>query len=95
MTIPAMPAIVRAAAPAASQQTIKETIVRLLELPAGAPPPSDDTPLADLARDSFALVQLAFRLQEELPVILEQSDLAAARTLGQLVKVIARRVTGA
>ena len=69
---------------------IKRTIVRLLGA-GGNPLPADDTPLTALAPDSFALVEMAFRLQEELPVNLAQSDLGSTATLGELARLIATR----
>jgi acyl carrier protein len=81
--------------PRASDRSVlsaKRTIVRLLaEGRAEGPLPADDTPLAALVVDSFALVEMAFRLQNELPVSLSQSDLATTRTLGDLATLIAER----
>jgi acyl carrier protein len=81
--------------PRASDRAVlaaKRTIVRLLsEGRDEGPLPADDTPLAALVVDSFALVEMAFRLQNELPVSLSQSDLTTTRTLGDLATLIVER----
>jgi acyl carrier protein len=81
--------------PRATEKSVrdaKRTIVRLLgDGRAEGPLPADDTPLSALVADSFALVEMAFRLQNELPVSLSQSDLATTRTLGDLATLIVER----
>jgi acyl carrier protein len=91
------PVLVRVpAAGAINEPLVRQTILGLLELPPqpDGSPVSDDTLLSDLARDSFALLELCFRLQEELPVLLEQSDLATVRTLGDLIRLVTARARG-
>lgn len=53
-----------------------------------------DTPIDELGVDSFALVDVLVRLQEELGVRIFQEDLAAVRTVGDLEDVFATRATG-
>ena len=67
----------------------KRSLLQLLGL--AEPPPPDDTPLGALVPDSFGLVEIAFRLESELDVRLEQSDLATARSFGDLVRLVAQR----
>jgi acyl carrier protein len=67
----------------------KRSLLDLLGL--REPPPADDTPLTALVPDSFGLVEIAFRLESELDVRLEQSDLGSARTFGDLARLVAQR----
>jgi len=53
-----------------------------------------NTAIADLDVDSFDLVDLLVRLQEELGVRIFQEDLAGVRTVGDLEAVFARRAAG-
>ena len=46
----------------------------------------------DLAVDSLALVEYAMALEDELHVRLAEDDLAATRTVGQLVDLLTSRV---
>jgi acyl carrier protein len=46
----------------------------------------------DLAVDSLALVEYAMALEDELQVRLAEDDLAATRTVGQLVDLLSSRV---
>ncbi len=46
----------------------------------------------DLAVDSLALVEYAMALEDELHVRLSEDDLAATRTVGQLVDLLSDRV---
>jgi acyl carrier protein len=46
----------------------------------------------DLAVDSLALVEYAMALEDELHVRLAEDDLAATRTVGQLVDLLTTRV---
>jgi acyl carrier protein len=70
--------------------TVTDDIVRakIAEL-AGAPIDrvTADTPLAALVADSFALVELAIVLQEDLDVIITQDDLREVTTVGQICSV--------
>lgn len=47
----------------------------------------------DLAVDSLALVEYAMALEDELHVRLAEDDLAQTRTVGQLVDLLADRVS--
>lgn len=49
------------------------------------------TALQDLGVDSFALVEMLVRLQEELKTRVFQEDLAGITTIGDLEQVFARR----
>jgi acyl carrier protein len=46
-----------------------------------------EVPLASLVADSFALVEMAIVLQEELDVVITQNDLREVTTVGQICDV--------
>jgi acyl carrier protein len=57
---------------------------------------TDDTVLADVVPESFALVEMMIELQEEFRVrFLAHDELRGIRTLGDLVAVFERRAAGA
>ena len=47
---------------------------------------TDDCPLAELAPDSFAMVEVLLALQDECGVTLRAPDLEDARTVGDLLR---------
>ena len=51
-------------------------------------------PIADLGVDSFDLVDLLVRLQEEMNVRIFQEDLVAVKTVGDLESLFEGRATG-
>lgn len=65
-------------------------VERLLGKPAGSLLPA--TCLQDLGVDSFALVELLVRLQEDLKARVFQEDLAGIVTIGDLEQVFVRRI---
>jgi len=64
-------------------------VERLLAKPAGSLSP--EMLLEDLGVDSFALVELLVRLQEDLKTRVFQEDLAGIVTIGELEQVFERR----
>jgi acyl carrier protein len=50
-----------------------------------------DTPLSELITDSFLLVELVIDLQEEYAVRFEQDDVRRARTVADVVTLLALR----
>lgn len=48
--------------------------------------------LTDLVQESFVLVEMVIDLQEQYGVRLHQEDLAAVRTLGQLLDVLVTKL---
>lgn len=65
-------------------------VERLLGKPAGSLLP--EICLQDLGVDSFALVELLVRLQEDLKARVFQEDLAGIVTIGDLEQVFVRRM---
>ncbi|MEO8217376.1 MAG: acyl carrier protein [Acidobacteriota bacterium] len=65
------------------------SVAGLLRLPAGQV--SSETELSALSVDSFALVELLVRLQEEMQVRVFQEDLREVKTVGDLERVFAAR----
>ena len=47
---------------------------------------TDDCPLAELAPDSFAMVEVLLALQDECGVTVRSRDLEDARTVGDLLR---------
>jgi acyl carrier protein len=52
----------------------------------------DDVLLNDLVAESFALIETVINLQEELNIRLVQEDLREVKTVGDLVRVCAKRL---
>lgn len=65
-------------------------VERLLAKPAGSLSP--EMLLQDLGVDSFALVELLVRLQEDLKTRVFQEDLVGITTIGDLEQVFIRRI---
>ncbi len=65
---------------------VAERISATLNVPATALTP--ETTLAELAADSFLLVEMAVDLQEEFDAIFTQSALREVANLGQLVELL-------
>lgn len=55
---------------------------------------TSESVLADIVIESFRLVELAIELQEEFSVRLEQEDLVAVETVGDLSELVAERYRG-
>ncbi len=53
---------------------------------------ADDTVLADLVAESFALIETVINLQEDLGIRLVQEDLRNVKTVGDLIAVCAPRL---
>lgn len=65
-------------------------VERLLGKPSGSL--QAETPLQDLGVDSFALVELLVRLQEDLKARVFQEDLVGIITIDDLEQVFVRRI---
>jgi acyl carrier protein len=52
----------------------------------------DDIELNSLVAESFALIETVINLQEELSIRLVQEDLRDVKTVGDLVRVCAKRL---
>lgn len=72
-----------------AQTEFLSRVERLLGRPSGSVLAGTD--LQDLGVDSFALVELLVRLQEELKTRVFQEDLIGITTVGDLEQVFARR----
>ena len=51
----------------------------------------DDVELRSLVHDSFILIELVMRLQEDFVVRINQDDLVEVKTVGQLTEVILKK----
>ncbi|MGH9286254.1 MAG: acyl carrier protein [Acidimicrobiales bacterium] len=78
--------------PIATVAQVCEAIGRLLGAPAHRV--TAEAALADLATDSFALIEMAIDVQEEYGVVFHQADLKAVRTVGALAARVAARQAG-
>jgi len=69
---------------------IKSRIAETLALPVHKL--GDERLIADVVTESFAIVEMVIDLQEEFGVRLEQDDLKALKTVGDLTGLIASRI---
>lgn len=67
---------------------VLERVAALVPLP--SVPPTPDTPLRDIVRESFALVELLVDVQEEFSVFFTQEELSEVSTLGELTALVNR-----
>jgi acyl carrier protein len=73
--------------------TIRDEVRECLSRTLGQPLEriTEESLLADIVLESFRLVEVAIELQEEFSVRLEQADLSAVETVGDLSELIAQR----
>jgi acyl carrier protein len=71
------------------QEQVRQCLSRTLGQPLERITP--EAMLADIVYESFRLVEVAIELQEEFGVRLEQEDLVAVSSVGDLSELIARR----
>lgn len=74
----------------ANTEKVKQALADALKRP--SPDLNDETELANLVAESFALIETVIRLQEELGVRLVQEDLREVKTVGDLVDVFTDRM---
>lgn len=69
--------------------TVRKRIAETLQLPLAKLP--DERLLADVVRESFAMVEMVIDLQEEFGIRLEQAELRRLETVADLTALVAAK----
>jgi acyl carrier protein len=75
--------------PTIDTATVRKRIADTLQLPLAKL--ADDRLLADVVRESFAMVEMVIDLQEEFGVRLDQAELKQLKTVADLTALVAAK----